>query len=140
MEKNEVDTKEIVRQNVMMVVTLRRFNQWQFRLWIASLLARLAAWIAWMGIEFEGIEETEPWLYYCPRCGKDIAGRKPFKPMTMWVGCPHCNFQSLVVGDIDEPYLLDPKAIEDDTVLCIHGCHYHEPYGFVPMGGCPIHD
>jgi hypothetical protein len=55
----EVDTKNLVEQNMMMGVTLKCFNQWQFRLRLASLLARLAAWIAWVGIEFESVEDSE---------------------------------------------------------------------------------
>jgi hypothetical protein len=33
------------------IVTIKRYNQWRVRLWLAMKLIRFAAWIAWVDIE-----------------------------------------------------------------------------------------
>lgn len=38
---------------------------------------------------------------------------------------------------------VQPLSIEVEQPVipeCEQGCDYQEPYGFVPMAGCPIHD
>jgi hypothetical protein len=48
----EFDAKELGGR-VTMVVTIRRYNQWCFRIWLGVKLIRLAAWIMWMNVEIE---------------------------------------------------------------------------------------
>lgn len=130
-----IDTKSLSASTII-TVRLNRYRQWRLRLWIAYNLMWLASKIAWADIKIEFIDKDEPWLYYCPRCGKDMCDGKD----ALWVRCPHCNYQSFVTQTHEGPRLLDPSLIEDGMELCSWGCHYMEPYGFVPMAGCPIHD
>lgn len=131
-----LDTKKLSTDSTVITVKLERFRQWQFRFWLARNLIRLASKIAWVDIEIQFIDKGEPWLYYCPRCGRDICDGKDAK----YVRCSHCNYQSFVIPTDEGPHLLDLSSIEDGAEFCSWGCHYAEPYGFVPMGGCPIHD
>lgn len=43
---------------------------------------------------------------------------------------------------VPECYPKNISGIEKECVSfeCKNGCGYQEPYGFVPMAGCPIHD
>jgi DNA-directed RNA polymerase subunit RPC12/RpoP len=105
-------------------------------------------WHGWRWTPFCRIEKRykswfgywSQYIYRCPKCGQEFNGEKPNKPGTLCLACPHCNYQSLVIGDADKPYLLNPGVLKDGIELCSYGCHYAEPYGFVPMAGCPIHD
>ncbi len=131
-----LDLKDLPTDTTI-IVKLERFKQWQLRLWIATQLIWLASKIAWVDIEIQFIDKGEPWLYYCPKCGKDICDGKD----ALSVRCHHCNYQSLVIQNIEgKPYCLDPSLVEDGAEFCSWGCHYAEPYGFVPMADCPIHD
>ena len=53
----KVDFKDIAKNNTMLV-GFKNAKQWRWRLWVAGQLIRLAAWIAWMGVEIS-IEENE---------------------------------------------------------------------------------
>lgn len=48
--KAELDAKDIA--NMMTVnVTIKRYDSWRIRLWIALKLIEFAAWLAWVNIE-----------------------------------------------------------------------------------------
>lgn len=126
-------------KGVTVEIRLIGVNRFKWRLNIASFFVGLASVIAPITITLKK-DIHEPWLYYCPKCRRDIAYVKPEKPLTMTIACPHCNYQSLVGGTLEKPYLLNPDLLADDFEPCKYGCHFQEPYGFVPMAGCPIHD
>uniref|UniRef100_A0A6M3M1I0 Uncharacterized protein n=1 Tax=viral metagenome TaxID=1070528 RepID=A0A6M3M1I0_9ZZZZ len=54
------DTVDIKARNLMDGVELkyriRGLTEWNFRVWIGMQLIRLAAWIMWMDVEWQGIE------------------------------------------------------------------------------------
>lgn len=47
----KLDAKDVLKQGIL-VVKLSRLKQWQVRLTIAKWLIALAAWVAWLDIEF----------------------------------------------------------------------------------------
>ena len=73
-------------------------------------------------------------LYRCPKCNQDIYKKKDMS----FVRCDYCSYQSFVIH-VERPYLLNPANLQDNVELCQNGCHYAEPYGFVPMDDCPFH-
>jgi len=63
-ESITLDTKDLCKK-MTLVVRFHRAKQWEFRLVIARWLIALAAWVAWMNVEFE-----DP--CYCEgSCGKE---------------------------------------------------------------------
>jgi hypothetical protein len=48
-----------VAKNVTMHVEVTGLGAWRFRLWVASKLIRLAAFVAGVGIEYKGFKEGE---------------------------------------------------------------------------------
>jgi hypothetical protein len=44
----ELDVKELA-QDIAVCFRIKNVQRWTLRLWIATLLLRLAAWIAWFG-------------------------------------------------------------------------------------------
>lgn len=52
MAECELNVRELT-SNVTVAVTIKNVRQWAWRIKIACLLMRLAAWIAWMTIRFE---------------------------------------------------------------------------------------
>ena len=112
-------------------------------------LARVKAALSQIAKAAEGVpitvnnyydQKAKPWRYYCPRCRGVFEGKTPSKPGLLVVRCPDCGYQSLVGGSEDKWYTINPDRLQDDVELCSYGCHYEEPYGFVPMAGCPVHD
>lgn len=53
--KPEFDAKDLVT-DMNMTITVARYDEWRFRLWLGLLFIRLGAWIAWIGVK----EEVEP--------------------------------------------------------------------------------
>jgi len=105
---------------------------------LACWLMSFASWLGSFGkVVFK---EEKPWRYYCPHCRGVFEDERPSKPGVLVVKCPDCGYQSLVGGSEDKWYTINPDRLRDGATLCSHGCHYAEPYGFVPMGDCPIHD
>ena len=47
-----VSLKEVMEERPITLV-IHRAKEFRFRLWIATQLIRLAAWIAWMDVEFK---------------------------------------------------------------------------------------
>lgn len=45
-------TAKGMAKSITLVVRFKGFKQWSFRLWIATQLIRLAAWVAWVNVEF----------------------------------------------------------------------------------------
>lgn len=133
-----LDVNEIARE-IKVEITLIDVRRFRWRLDIAAWLIALAGVIAPFVITIHA-KVGEPWLYYCPKCERDFTNIKPRKPLSLVVSCPHCNYQSLVGGTPDKPRLLNPTMLASDFVLCEHGCDYEEPYGFVVMAGCSVHD
>jgi len=106
-------------------------------------LARVWWWICWQLVllrQWWGHRSRGKWVYYCQHCGLKFSDRKPDKPGVLVLTCPYCNYQSLVGGSEDGWYTINPDILQDSVELCRWGCHYQEPYGFVPMADCPIHD
>ena len=54
--------------HLTMKVKLRGVNQWRVRLWLGAQLIRLAAWVMWMDVEFDGCCEQG-----CDCNGKDAS-------------------------------------------------------------------
>lgn len=50
-----IDAKDVLAQATL-VVKMTRLKQWRVRVWIAMRLIALAAWVAWMDVEFEEYE------------------------------------------------------------------------------------
>ena len=121
-------------EEITITVSIEHTRLMLLRLALAKPFLSLGCWLGgFAGIE---INISEPWLYRCPHCGRDFNGHKAL----VVASCPHCNYQSLVIGTAEKPYLLNPDRLQDDVELCRWGCHYQEPYGFVPVAGCPVHD
>ena len=49
----EINMKPVIKETVTIEVKLLNYGQWKMRLWIATLLFRLGAWIAWFDIEIK---------------------------------------------------------------------------------------
>ncbi len=47
-----------VAHSITLTVHLRRLHEWDMRIVIARLLFRLAAWVMWVGVEFEDGEPS----------------------------------------------------------------------------------
>lgn len=112
---------------------IKHVGWWRWRLKLSMWLTTLAYWIG-------RNKSAERWIYYCQHCGLKFASTKPDKPGVLVLTCPYCNYQSLVGGSEGGWYTINPEILQDGVKFCRHGCHYQEPYGFVPMAGCPIHD
>ena len=137
--KADCDAIDLAKR-ITVEVKFKHLTRWRWRMTLACWLMSLASWLGCFGkIVFFGETEGEPWLYYCPHCKRDFNGVKPDKPLVMVVTCPHCGYQSLVGGSAEEPRIVDPDQLPNG-IVCSYGCHYEEPYGFVPMAGCPVHD
>jgi hypothetical protein len=54
----EIDQVELMQQ-MTLVVKMTRTREMRIRLWIATRLIILAAWVTGMGIEFEDTEEEQ---------------------------------------------------------------------------------
>lgn len=136
MAEAKIDLDKLTAKHFTLSVRINRLHEWEWRLKLALLLCRLAAKIAWL--KFELIREIppDPWLYYCQRCGRDIADYKPCFERYLVISCPHCHYQSLVVGGGEEPVYVTEEGL--GAYAC--DCHWQEPYGFVPATDCPIHD
>lgn len=76
----------------------------------------------------------------CVWCENRIDVRIPTAPFGTCVTCSQCKRQILVVGHPFKPHGLNPKTLKDGVGLCKWGCDFIEPYGFVPMADCPVHD
>ena len=113
---------------------MRCVKWWHWRLKLSVWITNLACWIG-------RDKSAESWVYYCPHCGMRFSDRKPDNPGVLVLTCPYCNYQSLVGGSPKWGwYAINPDILQDGVELCRHGCHYQEPYGFVSMAGCPVHD
>ena len=110
---------------------IRRARWLYWRLRLSVRLTSLACWIG---------QSAKPCRYICPKCREEFKDEKPSKPLVLVVTCPHCSYQSIVGGSVERPYIVNPDRLQDGVELCSYGCHYEEPYGFVPMAGCPVHD
>lgn len=130
------DIKDLMDKKVTLQVRLKRSTEYYWRVRLALLLCRLASKIAQFSFELIIEKPLSPWLYYCKRCGRDIAGYKPDFAQYLVVGCPYCYYQSLVIGDEGSFTYIEPETL--DMYVC--ECHFAEPYGFVPEADCPIHD
>ena len=133
MKAFDIDAIDLAKEMVI-TVRIKNIARFTFRCWLVKLLVILADFIAPFSIVFD--EDTwEPWLAYCPYCARDFATRKPRANIErhFLVHCHHCDRQCLarVTGGIAE-IMIDTE--------CDYGCHFTEPYGFVPQADCPIHD
>jgi len=124
-------------KRITVEMKIKRLGQWRWRLRLALPILQLGAWIG--GLGDAKIGEVKPWRYYCPHCRGVFEDVEPDKPGVLVVGCPDCGYQSLVGGSEGQWYTINPDCLQDDVELCSYGCHYAEPYGFVPMADCPIH-
>ncbi len=86
--------------------------------------------------------KSKPVVIMCPWCGYRIATRVLIRPLVTVLKCKDCRRQVLVGGTTKQPYAIQPDRLTEKghRALCLHGCHFAGPYGFVPMAGCPIHD
>lgn len=82
----------------------------------------------------------DPWTYYCPNCRLTIESHRPKQHLKLVLNCPRCSYQFLIGGELDKPYAINPRSLQETVNLCRHGCHNAEPFGFVVMAGCPRHD
>lgn len=112
-------------------VETRYIKWWRWRLKLSAWLTSLACWIS-------KDRRAETWVYYCPHCGLKFSDRKG-EPGVSVLTCPYCNYQSLVGGSAERPYLINPDVLQKDARLCGFGCHYEEPHGFLPLTCCPVH-
>lgn len=48
--KAELDARDIA-SNLTVDVSIKRYNSWRIRLWIALRLIEFAAWLAWVNVE-----------------------------------------------------------------------------------------
>jgi hypothetical protein len=48
--KAELDAKQLANE-LTITVEIKRHKEWTLRLWVAAKLIKLAAWIAWVGVE-----------------------------------------------------------------------------------------
>lgn len=92
----------------------------------------------WLRKLVDSVADERPVV--CVWCGNRENVKVPIRPLVTIVTCSECNRQILLIGLPDKPYGLNPKMLKDDVDLCRYDCHFAEPYGFVPMAGCPIHD
>jgi hypothetical protein len=132
----EFDARNLVNGHFTLEVKIKRLGQWRWRLWLALLLCKWAAKLAWLDFKILTQSEGKPYLYYCPYCHREVYGREPEEAEYKTIGCPHCHCQFLIIGDFSGPELVT----EDTFDLCEYECHWQDPYGFVPEAGCPIHD
>jgi len=51
----ELDVRKLAH-TLTLKVKLRRHAEFKLRAWIGMQLIRLAAWVMWLGVEFEGLE------------------------------------------------------------------------------------
>lgn len=81
-------------------------------------------------------------LFRCLKCGTEFVRKGDWDGCRLgsMVACDGCGYQYMVAGSYSQKYLVNPNALKGDAELCQFGCHYQEPYGFVPMIGCPVHD
>ncbi len=87
-------------------------------------------------------QKSKPVVILCPWCGHRITTRFLVRPLVTVLKCKGCRRQVLVGGTLRHPYAINPAQLTEKghRALCSYGCHFAEPYGFVPMAGCPIHD
>lgn len=81
-------------------------------------------------------------LLACPWCAHRGSIETPIQPLETVVSCSWCKRQILVAGSPEKPYAFNPMMPHAGEIkpVCKFGCHFTEPYGFVPMAGCPTHD
>jgi len=125
---------ELGRQTTVEVtiVGVRRFA-WRLRL--TRWLLRLASLVSPVDMCVSR-QVGRPWLYYCPFCKTDFNGFYIPGAREYSVHCPHCGQQSLASADSTQAWTVKPG----DETSCGYECGYVKPYGFVPEGGCPVHD
>lgn len=54
----QLDVRELT-QRITMHVRIHRVSQWQWRMRLAMLLIRLAAWVGWFNVEIEDDRRIE---------------------------------------------------------------------------------
>ena len=86
--------------------------------------------------------KSEPVVILCPWCGHRLITRGSVRPLVTVLKCTGCKRQVLVGGTVKYPWAINPARLTEKghRALCPYDCHFAEPYGFVPMAGCPIHD
>ncbi len=47
----EINLRDIASK-ITVTVTIKNETQWRWRIWLAVQLIKLAAWVAWMNVEF----------------------------------------------------------------------------------------
>jgi len=118
-----------VAKDVKVEVRIRLVGEARFKIRMALMTAllKLAAMVSPFDMRvFADI--TEPMLFYCPFCGRDVACSVVMARAES-VTCHHCGRQSVVKRG---------ELIHDEP--CDRECGTAEPYGFVPEDGCPVHD
>lgn len=114
--------------SMKMTVKIRRYHEWSIRLWVGLQLIRLAAWLAWFGLE----EEENDFFYDCPNCRRRVGYDLSPADGEVIIACSFCSYQVLM-------FFRSP-IFASKEYECEHGCGWEEPYGFVSMDDCPIHD
>ena len=131
MQANVTADLNHVAKNVKVEVRIRTIGVTKFRLRMALMtgLLKLAALVSPFDMRVFA-DVTEPFLFYCPFCGRDVSCNV-IMARAESVSCSHCGRQSVVKhGDL----------IHDEPCPGDYECGIAEPYGFVPEAGCPVHD